>query len=303
MLHMFCVCVFFFSFHYLGTQYPCAVVHWFDHIGDSPDESTGMWIVRPGYQTRNVWNIAVVHINTIYHAAHLIPVYSAHSIDSRDFRPHQITTCSNPSMWINSLITTHLKLHSKLVTGSLLQPCRFREPAPSSSLLHLPQSSSVIFQPAHQHPSVTFMALVLLQWLKVCFPTMGSSGHPSVTFTTLVLQRLKVHFPMAVSSGQGPLSHVHGPCPPPMIEGVFSDHEVFRAPLGHVRGPRLPPMIEGTFSNYRVFRAPLSHVHGPHPPMIEGTFSDCGVFRAPLGHVHGSHPPPTTKGMFSVHWK
>jgi len=79
----------FFSFDYLGTRYPCAVVHWFDRVGDSPDESTGMWIVHPGHQTRNVRNIAVVHIDTIYRAAHLIPVYSTHNIDSRDFRPHR----------------------------------------------------------------------------------------------------------------------------------------------------------------------------------------------------------------------
>ncbi|KIM60579.1 hypothetical protein SCLCIDRAFT_123900, partial [Scleroderma citrinum Foug A] len=79
----------FFSFDYLGTRYPCAVVHWFDRIGDSPDESTGMWIVRPGYQARNIRNIAVVHIDTIYRAAHLIPVYSTHRIDSEDFSPHR----------------------------------------------------------------------------------------------------------------------------------------------------------------------------------------------------------------------
>ncbi|KIM60851.1 hypothetical protein SCLCIDRAFT_123437 [Scleroderma citrinum Foug A] len=72
---------FFFSFHYLGTRYPCAVMHWFDRIGDSPDESTGMWIVRPGYQTRNVQNIAVVHIDTIYRAAHLIPLWEVNTLE------------------------------------------------------------------------------------------------------------------------------------------------------------------------------------------------------------------------------
>ncbi|KAL4073655.1 hypothetical protein J3A83DRAFT_4091567, partial [Scleroderma citrinum] len=79
----------FFSFDYSGTQCPCAVVHWFDCVGDSPNESTGMWVVHPGYQTHNVQNITVVHIDTIYHATHLILIYSTHNIDSRDFRPHQ----------------------------------------------------------------------------------------------------------------------------------------------------------------------------------------------------------------------
>lgn len=78
----------FFSFKYQGTFYPCAVIHWFDRVGEGPDEATGMWIVRPGYRTRNLRNIAVVHIDTIYRAAHLIPVYATHNIDSRDIKPH-----------------------------------------------------------------------------------------------------------------------------------------------------------------------------------------------------------------------
>jgi len=78
----------FFSFKYLGTDYPCAVVHWFDRVGDGPDEATGMWIVRPGYRARNIRNIAVIHIDTIYRAAHLIPIYVTHNVDSQDIGPH-----------------------------------------------------------------------------------------------------------------------------------------------------------------------------------------------------------------------
>ncbi|KAI5999626.1 hypothetical protein EDD15DRAFT_2386382 [Pisolithus albus] len=79
----------FFSFKYQGTLYPCAVVHWFDRVGDGPDIATGMWTVRPRYHTHNLRNIAIVHIDTIYRAAHLIPVYSSHNINARDIRPHQ----------------------------------------------------------------------------------------------------------------------------------------------------------------------------------------------------------------------
>ncbi|KAG0698924.1 hypothetical protein DFH29DRAFT_1016390 [Suillus ampliporus] len=43
----------FFSFNYAGTAYPCAVVRWFDVIGDSPDPETGMWMVRPAYNTNH----------------------------------------------------------------------------------------------------------------------------------------------------------------------------------------------------------------------------------------------------------
>ncbi|KAI6128901.1 hypothetical protein EDD16DRAFT_1701506 [Pisolithus croceorrhizus] len=79
----------FFSFKYQGILYSCAVIHWFDRVGDGPDPATGMWVVRPGYLRRNLQNTAIVHIDTIYRAAHLIPVYAAHNINSTDIRPHR----------------------------------------------------------------------------------------------------------------------------------------------------------------------------------------------------------------------
>lgn len=61
----------FFSFKYQGILY------------------SWMWVVRPGYLRRNLQNTAIVHIDTIYRAAHLIPVYAAHNINSTDIRPHR----------------------------------------------------------------------------------------------------------------------------------------------------------------------------------------------------------------------
>ncbi|KAH9033491.1 hypothetical protein EDB85DRAFT_1864385 [Lactarius pseudohatsudake] len=37
----------FFSFSFEGVHYPCALVNWFSCKDDSPDDSTGMWIVEP----------------------------------------------------------------------------------------------------------------------------------------------------------------------------------------------------------------------------------------------------------------
>lgn len=37
----------FFSFPFEGAYYPCAIVSWFDCVGEQPDEDTGMWMVRP----------------------------------------------------------------------------------------------------------------------------------------------------------------------------------------------------------------------------------------------------------------
>ncbi|KAH7904887.1 hypothetical protein BJ138DRAFT_1118986 [Hygrophoropsis aurantiaca] len=64
----------FFSFELNSVTYPCAIIHWFDKLDDAPDEDTGMWMVKKAL-TDNTPNISVVHIDTIYRAAHLIPIY------------------------------------------------------------------------------------------------------------------------------------------------------------------------------------------------------------------------------------
>ncbi|KAG1856602.1 hypothetical protein C8R48DRAFT_749163 [Suillus tomentosus] len=74
----------FFSFKYLGKKYPCVLIQWFDKIGDCPDEDTGMWMVRPGVLEDGSPNLSVIHIDTVYRAAHLMPVYGP------DFIPHTL---------------------------------------------------------------------------------------------------------------------------------------------------------------------------------------------------------------------
>ncbi|KAG0693860.1 hypothetical protein DFH29DRAFT_815943 [Suillus ampliporus] len=65
----------FFSFTYKAKLYPCAVVWWFDTIRDLPNEDTRMWVVQPAHNANNMPHISIIHINSIYRAAHLIPVY------------------------------------------------------------------------------------------------------------------------------------------------------------------------------------------------------------------------------------
>ncbi|KIJ05455.1 hypothetical protein PAXINDRAFT_93461, partial [Paxillus involutus ATCC 200175] len=80
----------FFSFIFQGELYPCAVVCWFNHIGDEPDEDTGMWIVRLSLVNDNPRcqaNVSIIHTDTIFRAAHLIPVYSAQPIPP-NIEPH-----------------------------------------------------------------------------------------------------------------------------------------------------------------------------------------------------------------------
>ncbi|KAG1775478.1 hypothetical protein EV702DRAFT_1180272 [Suillus placidus] len=73
----------FFSFKYKWVLYECAVVRWFNIIGDAPDEDTGMWVVQPSFDGHSP-DISVIHIDAIYRAAHLLPIYGV------DFIPRAI---------------------------------------------------------------------------------------------------------------------------------------------------------------------------------------------------------------------
>ncbi|EIW82027.1 hypothetical protein CONPUDRAFT_89505 [Coniophora puteana RWD-64-598 SS2] len=64
----------FFSLQYDDILYPCALIHWFVTIGNCPDPTTGMWIVCPEY-LGNQPNMAVVHLDSISRAVHLMLVY------------------------------------------------------------------------------------------------------------------------------------------------------------------------------------------------------------------------------------
>ncbi|KAG1743142.1 hypothetical protein EDB19DRAFT_1894810 [Suillus lakei] len=70
----------FFSFTFEGILYPCAVVCWFDKASDGPNEDTGMWIVKPSFDTDNSLFIGIIHIDSIYCAVHLVPIYGTQFI-------------------------------------------------------------------------------------------------------------------------------------------------------------------------------------------------------------------------------
>ena len=64
-----------FSFSYEGKEYPCALVEWFKKVGRSPDEQTGMWVVKPEEDRHRNRLTTIVHLDTILRGTHLIPVY------------------------------------------------------------------------------------------------------------------------------------------------------------------------------------------------------------------------------------
>ena len=65
----------FFSFSYEGEEYPCALVEWFKKVGRSPDEQTGMWVVKPEEDRHRKRLTTIVHLDMILRGAHLIPVH------------------------------------------------------------------------------------------------------------------------------------------------------------------------------------------------------------------------------------
>ncbi|KAG7098149.1 hypothetical protein E1B28_000119 [Marasmius oreades] len=63
----------FFSFIYNKKNYPCALVNWYLRSDDEPDEDTGMWVVEQEVQRDGRPTLAVIHLESIAHSAHLLP--------------------------------------------------------------------------------------------------------------------------------------------------------------------------------------------------------------------------------------
>ena len=57
----------FFSFSYEGEEYPCALVEWFKKVGRSPDEQTGMWVVKPEEDHHRKRLTTIVHLENFRH--------------------------------------------------------------------------------------------------------------------------------------------------------------------------------------------------------------------------------------------
>ncbi|THU81212.1 hypothetical protein K435DRAFT_873567 [Dendrothele bispora CBS 962.96] len=75
----------FFSFKHDNILYQCALIHWFNAVGQRPDVKTGMWMVKPSYYGTSSQHpsLAVVHIDTILRGVHILPVYGRNLIPSR----------------------------------------------------------------------------------------------------------------------------------------------------------------------------------------------------------------------------
>ena len=70
----------FISFNCQGHVYPCAAIQWYSRCGDEPNEDTGMWIVEPDICEDGKHVTHIIHLDTIFHSAHLIAVYGNNPI-------------------------------------------------------------------------------------------------------------------------------------------------------------------------------------------------------------------------------
>lgn len=90
----------FFSFVFHDVTHECALVHWYRCSSDRPDDSMGLWMVRP--DLRHQRTLEVVHVDSIARGCHLIPNYGTRPLPE-DFS-YQYALTSFPSYYVNSFV-------------------------------------------------------------------------------------------------------------------------------------------------------------------------------------------------------
>jgi len=96
----------FFSFLHGGTYYPCALVQWFSVIGDRLENETGLWMVEPDVYEDGLPYLAVIHLESIFRAAHLIPAYRTSNFVRRSLTMHN-TLDEFKAFYINKFVDHH----------------------------------------------------------------------------------------------------------------------------------------------------------------------------------------------------
>ena len=96
----------FFPFTLNGVKYPCTLVHWFSHTTDTPSDITGMYTVETDYLPNGKPVTAVVHLDTVFRAVHLLPISSNHPTLSKH-QHHEQTLDLFSEFYINQYINYH----------------------------------------------------------------------------------------------------------------------------------------------------------------------------------------------------
>ncbi|KAG2153850.1 hypothetical protein DEU56DRAFT_868451 [Suillus clintonianus] len=96
----------FFSFSHNWEVYPCALIQWFEKIGDCPNENTGMWMVAPSFHEDGSRDLAVIHVETVFRAAHLIPIYGS------EYIPHSLKFCQSLDVFRSFYVNKYADHHA-----------------------------------------------------------------------------------------------------------------------------------------------------------------------------------------------
>ena len=75
----------FFDFKWEQKVHPCALAQWYSTFGDEPCPDTGMWLVQPDFIRGGQPSLDVIHLDSIFRAAHLIGYSGKHFIPLQGF--------------------------------------------------------------------------------------------------------------------------------------------------------------------------------------------------------------------------
>ena len=93
----------FFAFRHQERNFPCALVHWFSFVGNEPDEETGFTDDgRP--------HLAIVHIDSIYRAVHLLAAHQDAQFVNRAYTMH--STLDKFKLFYVNKYADHHSFHS-----------------------------------------------------------------------------------------------------------------------------------------------------------------------------------------------
>jgi hypothetical protein len=96
----------FFSFTLDEVKYPCALVHWFSRKSNIPSDITGMYVVEPDFHPDGQPVTSVVHLDTVFRATHLLPVFRNHPPLKKRQR-HEQTLDLFSKFYVNRYIDHH----------------------------------------------------------------------------------------------------------------------------------------------------------------------------------------------------
>jgi len=94
----------FFSFEYESETHCCALVHWYRLWHDEPDHDNGMYIVQPDI-IGGCRNMAVISVDSIIRAAHLLPIFDETRLDHSLNYTHSLDIFK--AFYVNHFIDPH----------------------------------------------------------------------------------------------------------------------------------------------------------------------------------------------------